>query len=95
MSTKLIDRFEFERVLWSQKIARVAGVDEAGRGPLAGPVVAAAAATGPASGPRPASSTPAPRAMPACQSGCSNSKELENLAGMEKENRFNRHPVML
>ncbi len=43
MSTKLIDRFEFERVLWSQKIARVAGVDEAGRGPLAGPVVAAAA----------------------------------------------------
>ncbi len=38
-----IDRFEFERALWSQKIARVAGVDEAGRGPLAGPVVAAAA----------------------------------------------------
>ena len=37
------DRFEFERALWSQKVARVAGVDEAGRGPLAGPVVAAAA----------------------------------------------------
>jgi ribonuclease HII len=37
------DRFEFERVLWSQSVARVAGVDEAGRGPLAGPVVAAAA----------------------------------------------------
>jgi len=43
MTAKLLDRFEFERVLWSQNIARVAGVDEAGRGPLAGPVVAAAA----------------------------------------------------
>jgi ribonuclease HII len=43
MTAKLIDRFEFERVLWSQSVARVAGVDEAGRGPLAGPVVAAAA----------------------------------------------------
>lgn len=38
-----MDRFEFERVLWSQGVIRVAGVDEAGRGPLAGPVVAAAA----------------------------------------------------
>ena len=37
------DRFEFERVHWRQNVARVAGVDEAGRGPLAGPVVAAAA----------------------------------------------------
>jgi ribonuclease HII len=43
MSAKLSDRFECERALWSQKITRVAGVDEAGRGPLAGPVVAAAA----------------------------------------------------
>jgi len=43
MSIKLFDRFEFERPLWQQGIARVAGVDEAGRGPLAGPVVAAAA----------------------------------------------------
>jgi ribonuclease HII len=43
MNAKLSDRFEFERVLWRQNIARVAGVDEAGRGPLAGPVVAAAA----------------------------------------------------
>jgi ribonuclease HII len=39
----MINRFEFERVLWQKNIARVAGVDEAGRGPLAGPVVAAAA----------------------------------------------------
>ncbi|MDD5138992.1 MAG: ribonuclease HII [Verrucomicrobiales bacterium] len=43
MGAKFIDRFEFERVLWQQNLARVAGVDEAGRGPLAGPVVAAAA----------------------------------------------------
>jgi ribonuclease HII len=32
-----------ERSLWSQGYVSVAGVDEAGRGPLAGPVVAAAA----------------------------------------------------
>ena len=38
-----IDRFEFERELWSRGTTRIAGVDEAGRGPLAGPVVAAAA----------------------------------------------------
>ena len=43
MSAKFSDRFEFERVLWTQGMTRVAGVDEAGRGPLAGPVVAAAA----------------------------------------------------
>jgi ribonuclease HII len=34
---------EIEQALWSQGIASIAGVDEAGRGPLAGPVVAAAA----------------------------------------------------
>lgn len=39
---KADDRFEFERELWSRGVMRVAGVDEAGRGPLAGPVVAAA-----------------------------------------------------
>jgi ribonuclease HII len=32
----------FERVLWRSGIQRIAGVDEAGMGPLAGPVVAAA-----------------------------------------------------
>jgi ribonuclease HII len=32
----------FEKHLWSTGIALVAGIDEAGRGPLAGPVVAAA-----------------------------------------------------
>jgi ribonuclease HII len=39
---KEIDRLEFERDLWSREFTLVAGVDEAGRGPLAGPVVAAA-----------------------------------------------------
>ncbi len=33
---------EIEQALWSEGFASVAGVDEAGRGPLAGPVVAAA-----------------------------------------------------
>jgi ribonuclease HII len=33
---------DIERILWRQGIERIAGVDEAGRGPLAGPVVAAA-----------------------------------------------------
>lgn len=35
-------RLEFERGLWSREFTLIAGVDEAGRGPLAGPVVAAA-----------------------------------------------------
>ncbi len=43
MSAKFTNSFEFELPLWQSGIARVAGVDEAGRGPLAGPVVAAAA----------------------------------------------------
>jgi ribonuclease HII len=42
MSAKFSDRFEFERALWQKSLTRIAGVDEAGRGPLAGPVVAAA-----------------------------------------------------
>lgn len=36
------NQFEFEATLWNSGLTRVAGVDEAGRGPLAGPVVAAA-----------------------------------------------------
>ena len=43
MTAKFLERFAFERVLWQKKLTRIAGVDEAGRGPLAGPVVAAAA----------------------------------------------------
>ena len=33
----------FEKLLWSKGVSLVAGIDEAGRGPLAGPVVAAVA----------------------------------------------------
>lgn len=36
-------RDHFEREAWKQGFSKIAGVDEAGRGPLAGPVVAAAA----------------------------------------------------
>jgi len=36
------DRLDHERRLWAQGLTLVAGLDEAGRGPLAGPVVAAA-----------------------------------------------------
>jgi ribonuclease HII len=43
LSAKFANSFEFELPLWQAGVARVAGVDEAGRGPLAGPVVAAAA----------------------------------------------------
>lgn len=39
-----------ERELWSRGIVRVAGVDEAGVGPLAGPVVAAAVVFAPGTG---------------------------------------------
>ena len=42
------DRLHFERALWLQGVRRLAGVDEAGRGPLAGPVVAAAVMLPPA-----------------------------------------------
>ncbi len=38
----MLDLFQFERGLFDQGIRHLAGVDEAGRGPLAGPVVAAA-----------------------------------------------------
>lgn len=48
MSAKYSNSFEFEQPLWQSGIHRVAGVDEAGRGPLAGPVVAAAAILPPA-----------------------------------------------
>ena len=36
------NRLEYEAKLWREGLVHVAGVDEAGRGPLAGPVVAAA-----------------------------------------------------
>lgn len=37
-----IDSESFEKRAWREGFSRVAGIDEAGRGPLAGPVVAAA-----------------------------------------------------
>jgi ribonuclease HII len=37
-----ICNLRYERRLWAGGITRIAGIDEAGRGPLAGPVVAAA-----------------------------------------------------
>lgn len=36
------DTLQFEKSLWNKGLSRVAGTDEVGRGPLAGPVVAAA-----------------------------------------------------
>lgn len=41
MAAKRVNRFAHERELWSGGTQLVAGVDEAGCGPLAGPVVAA------------------------------------------------------
>jgi ribonuclease HII len=42
MSARETSRLGFERELWRQGMTQVAGVDEAGCGPLAGPVVAGA-----------------------------------------------------
>lgn len=42
MTAEFYDRLSFEREHWQQGVRLIAGVDEAGRGPLAGPVVAAA-----------------------------------------------------
>jgi ribonuclease HII len=39
---RIYNMLNFERVLWNSGVQAVAGVDEAGTGPLAGPVVAAA-----------------------------------------------------
>jgi len=41
-SMRIQAMLRYERVLWEKGLQYVAGVDEAGRGPLAGPVVAAA-----------------------------------------------------
>src|SRR6185312_12256448 len=41
-SRRLTERLKYERELWEQGIELIAGCDEAGMSPLAGPVVAAA-----------------------------------------------------
>lgn len=41
-NSRLQSPLDFERELWSRGVQVVAGIDEVGRGPLAGPVVAAA-----------------------------------------------------
>jgi ribonuclease HII len=46
-ATRLQNRLEYEQQFWSRGVSGVAGVDEAGRGPLAGPVVAAAVVLSP------------------------------------------------
>ena len=73
---KTIDRFEFERALWSDGARRIAGVDEAGRGPLAGPVVAAAAVL-----PRAWADSGLPREL----NGLNDSKQL---SAVQRENFF-------
>jgi ribonuclease HII len=70
MTAKFSDRFEFERALWQKNLTRVAGVDEAGRGPLAGPVVAAAAIL---------PSRWAESGLPAELAGLNDSKQLTKL----------------
>ena len=42
MSTPVPELLQFEHLIWQEQITHIAGIDEAGRGPLAGPVVAAA-----------------------------------------------------
>ena len=42
LKQKLIDMSVYEKELYAKGISTVAGVDEVGRGPLAGPVVAGA-----------------------------------------------------
>jgi ribonuclease HII len=76
VTAKFSNSFEFEQPLWAAGVTRVAGVDEAGRGPLAGPVVAAAAILPPkwlASG------------LPAELSGLNDSKQLTEV---QRENFF-------
>jgi len=62
-----LDRFAWERWCWEQGLRHIAGVDEAGRGPLAGPVVAAAVMFPP---------DWFPKGVPAWLAGLNDSKQL-------------------
>ena len=42
VDSRLRDPLGYERGFWSRGVSGIAGVDEVGRGPIAGPVVAAA-----------------------------------------------------
>jgi ribonuclease HII len=77
MSATYSNSFEFELPLWQSGVTRVAGVDEAGRGPLAGPVVAAAAILPPRW---------AESGLPAELSGLNDSKQLTEA---QREKFFN------
>ncbi len=66
-----------ERLLWSAGCARVAGVDEVGMGPLAGPVVAAAVVFAPG------------RAL----SGIADSKQMTRLARERMVEKIRRHAL--
>ena len=59
---------EFEKALWQAGISRVAGIDEAGRGALAGPVAAAAVIL------------PAEAELPGLLAGVRDSKQMTPLA---------------
>ena len=72
------DQFEFERALLQRGVKRIAGVDEAGRGPLAGPVVAAAVSL---------SAEWISRGLPAELAGLNDSKQL---TAVQREGFFER-----
>ncbi len=70
MAARSTSNFKFEQALWQQGVTRVAGVDEAGRGPLAGPVVAAAVILPPRW---------AEKSLPAELRGLNDSKQLTEI----------------
>lgn len=77
MASRLVyPTLEVERRLWNSGLGRVAGVDEVGMGPLAGPVVAAAVVF-----PRPASELESEAGLPApFPAGVRDSKTLTRKA---------------
>jgi ribonuclease HII len=79
-----VDRFEFERELLDRGCMPLAGVDEAGRGPLAGPVLAAAVIL------------PPPwilEGLPQDLAGLNDSKQLSPIQRETFFDRLNQHQV--